>query len=153
MNERILGVDYGLRRIGLALSDHSGKMATPIETLQVPNKSDEAFRLFYEKIKEIELKFGISISKIVVGFPIDMKGKETEQTELTKKFIAILEAKLTAEIVVFDERLTSMNADRLLMEMDMNRKKRTRFKDQVSASIILQNYLDQTAFKIPPFPT
>ena len=152
MNTRILGVDYGLKRMGIALSDYSGNIATPIETLHVSAKPEEAFNIFYEKLKEIEQKYSITISKIVVGLPIDMKGKETEQTKLTKKFIDLLEAKLSIDIIAFDERLTSMNAERLLKEMDMNRKQRTRFKDQVSASIILQNYLDKSAFNIPPFP-
>ena len=141
VRKRILGVDFGHARIGLALSDESQIIASPLENLVVRNQNPaDVFAAFLAKL--IKEK-GYSIEVIVVGLPLLMSGKDSQTTADARKFVDELRAKISTPIELFDERLTSVQADRLLIEADFTRKKRASFVDRVSATLLLQGFLDK----------
>ena len=131
---RLLGVDHGDRRIGLALSDPIPIIASPLKTITVNNRQDA--------IKEIiAIVEEYSVELVVVGNPIGMSGNDTAQTKHVKKFVDDL-IKFNLNVELIDERLSSVSAKKSLRE---NSKKYTRDKglvDQTAAAIILQQYID-----------
>lgn len=120
---RILGLDYGKKRIGIAISDPEGTVAFPREVLE--NKGLESTLVHLEKLTKEE---GVGI--IIVGWPLSLDGKQTAQTEETNTFIETLQSHLNIKIEKMDERWTTAQADR------------TDGDDAVAAQIILQTYLD-----------
>lgn len=134
---RFLGIDYGDRRIGLALSDPLGIIAGPLPTYEKkPGKSEIEF--FKSLIAEKE------IQKIIIGLPINMDGTEGTRAALAREFGEKLKA-LGPEIIFKDERLSSVSANKALDEAGMNWRKRKEVVDAVAAVIILQSYLDKAA--------
>lgn len=133
---RILGIDYGLKRIGLSLSDPTKTLASPLPTIQNDNKS-------IEKILEIINKN--DVEKIVIGYPVNMDGSKSEICNVIDKFIHSLSTKVNLEIIKRDERLTSYIAQQQIIESVKSKKKRQdkSLVDQFSARIILQEYLDE----------
>jgi len=134
---RVLGVDYGHKRIGLALSDESGTIAQPLDYLDggAPAKvSLELARICAER----------KVGKIVVGVPLRLDGKASEQTERTLAFIAELRRATTIPVAQWDERLTSVQAERALLEGNVRRRERKQKIDKLAAQIMLQSYLDAT---------
>lgn len=134
---RILGVDYGHKRIGLALSDESGTIAQPLDYIDggaIAKVSVELARLCDER----------KVSKIVVGVPLRLDGKPSEQTERTLAFIAELRRATTIPVAQWDERLTSVQAERALLEGNVRRSQRKQKIDKLAAQIMLQSYLDAT---------
>lgn len=134
---RIMALDYGTVRIGIALSDLTQIIANGYENYQRTSLKNDLNHL-----KQIinENKVG----KIVVGLPLNMDGSESSQTLKTKEFIEILRNEiLNIPIEVLDERLTSMVAEKLLISADISRAKRKQVIDKMSATIILQDYLDR----------
>jgi putative Holliday junction resolvase len=134
---RILGVDYGFKRIGLALSDESGTIAQPLDYIDgggVARVSRELARLCVER----------NVGKIVVGVPVRLDGKPSEQTERTLAFIAELRRATTIPVAQWDERLTSVQAERALLEGNVRRSERKQKVDKLAAQIMLQSYLDAT---------
>jgi putative holliday junction resolvase len=138
---RILGVDYGLKRIGLALSDESKIIASPLETLTVSGNLETVIKAFLERIKIYELEV------IVIGLPLKLNRTDSQTTEHVRKFAEELQKQIAIPIELFDERLTTVQADRALMEADFSRKKRAQLIDRLSAVILLQNYLDMKGIK------
>lgn len=136
--KRILGVDYGLKRIGLAISDSSKKIALPWKTIEGAHSIERASDNLIKAINGSEY----TIDKIVIGNPLLMSGKSSDMSEVIQKFANILGQKLSIPVILWDERLSSLHADKSLKELKMNRKKRTKHLDTVSATFILQNYLD-----------
>ena len=136
MNEkrsgRILGIDYGAVRIGLAMSDEIGMLATPLETV--------ASSAALKRIQEIVAQYGIQ--KIVLGMPRNMDGTYGFKAEEVRKFATLLQTKLSIEICFWDERLTTRGVERMLIEADVSRKKRKEVIDQLAAQQILQSFLD-----------
>ncbi len=130
---KILGVDYGEAKIGLALSDERGKIAFPYKTIATGKNPYEAID------KAIQ---GYHVDKIVVGLPLHMNGKESPLSLKVREFAATLQKKLQIPVTLFDERLTSAFSEKEMLEMEMNRKKRSEKSDVTAAVIILQNYLD-----------
>ncbi|KRQ86872.1 putative Holliday junction resolvase [Caloramator mitchellensis] len=133
---RILGLDIGEKRIGIALSDPLGWTAQSLKTLERRGiKSD-----LMEIIKIINEH---NIEKIVVGLPKNMNGSLGPASEKVMRFCEKLKEKTDKEIVFEDERLTTMQAERILIDADMSRKKRKGVIDSVAATFILQSYLDR----------
>ena len=132
---RILGIDYGERRIGLAISDSLQIIATPLDVID--RKKTPQYISIIEKIV-IQRK----ISKIVVGLPITMKGSISKQTELTILFIESLKKSLEVPVYTVDERLSSKEAKRILIIKGVKTGHNKSSVDLIAAGIILQEYLD-----------
>ena len=132
---RILGIDYGDARIGLALSDESETLSSPLGTI-----SPKSMRKAIDEITAIVKEKGAGL--IVLGLPINMDGSMGERVEKTKAFGSNLERVSGIEVVYKDERLTTVSAERSLLESGVRREKRKEVIDTVSAQIILQGYLD-----------
>lgn len=139
---RILGLDYGLKRIGVSLSDESKILASSYQTLATGCRSEETIARIQTLISEIEKEKRCKISAVVVGLPLKMNGQAGWLADEVSHFIALLKSQLNSEIIAWDERLTSVQAERSLMESQMRRKKRSQVVDRVAAVIILQSYLD-----------
>ena len=132
---RVLALDVGDRRIGLAVSDPMKIIANPLETLfRKDLESDIEYLLVIIKEKEVEL--------IVSGLPVSLAAKETEQTVKTQEFIAELKKHTDLPIRFIDERLTTSLSERVLIEGGVRRENRKQVIDKVAATVILQNYLD-----------
>lgn len=132
---RILAIDYGDARIGLALSDESETLASPIGTYKSQSmRKDIDYIAALAKEKQAGL--------IVLGLPVNMDGSLGERANKTKSFGTVLERVSGIRIVYKDERLTTVSAERTLIECNMRREKRKQVIDTLSAQIILQSYLD-----------
>lgn len=133
---RLLGLDIGEKRIGIAVSDELGLTAQGLKTLE-RDGTDEDYRQLAERVKEWD------ISKFVVGLPRNMNGTYGPQSEKVKEFMQQLTALVPLEVVYWDERLTTVAAQRTLIEGDVSRKKRKQVVDKIAAVFILQGYLDR----------
>lgn len=133
---RVLALDVGLRRIGLAVSDALGITAQGLPTLQRRNKRSDLAAL-----REVVEKH--EIAEVVVGHPLHMSGKEGKQAEKVVAFADDLRAHLGIPVHLWDERLTSAQANRLLRETDMSIRRRGEVVDQMAAVLILQAWLDR----------
>jgi putative Holliday junction resolvase len=139
---RILGIDYGLSRIGLALSDENHLIAMPLMVVQASKKSEITVLTLIKTIQEINLKYQCTISEIIIGLPLMMSGKTGFLADEVKHFVQLFSQNCEIPIRTWDERLTTVQAERSLREGNLTRKKRTKLVDTVSACIILQSYLD-----------
>jgi putative Holliday junction resolvase len=134
---RIIGLDVGSKTIGVAVSDALGWTAQGVETIKRrPYRPEEDFKRIEELIAQFE------ISKIVVGLPKNMNGSIGPTGEACQAFASELESKMGLPVVLWDERLTTMAAERTLISADVSRKKRKLVIDKLAASIILQGYMD-----------
>jgi len=125
---KFLGIDPGTRYIGLAMADDEVKIAMPYKVLDIEDQN-----FLFQELEKIVVKE--KIQKIVVGYPIGMSGKPTEQTKITEKFIKDLKEFLNVPIIRVDERLSSKMADKMSFDKNKNH--------AGAASIILQDYLDK----------
>lgn len=132
---RKMCLDYGVVRIGIALSDPMGIIANGLETYI---RKDEQTDL--EHI--VQLIKDNSVDTIVIGLPINMDGTSGDRVSITKAFGEKLAGLTSAKVVYMDERLSSVSAEKLLIEADVRRDKRKQVIDKLAATIILQNYLD-----------
>ncbi|HEY5537632.1 MAG TPA: Holliday junction resolvase RuvX [Acetobacterium sp.] len=134
--ERILGIDVGDKRIGIAVTDPLQITAQGVMTYRRKTRDDdlEAFR---EIIEKYELK------KIVAGLPLNMDGTESSQTRKTQNFCQFIKKRLNVEIIYIDERLTSSWSEKILIEGNVSRKKRKEYIDTLAAQMILQSYMDR----------
>lgn len=133
---RILGIDYGDSRIGIAVSDLLGWTANGVETIQWSGDISKAIDRIIELVKQY------SAEKLVVGFPKNMNGTIGPRGEKTLEFIDMLSQKTSAEIIKWDERLTTVAANRMMHEIGMKTSKKKKVVDQIAAVYILQGYLD-----------
>lgn len=132
---RILGIDYGEKRIGLAVSDPLGFTAQGIET--IPNRGVKKVLGDLSKIcKEYE------INEIIIGLPINMNGSRGPKAEEILKLIPEIEKETGIAAKTWDERLTSRQADRLMIEEGLSRKRQKQNSDQLAAILILQGFLE-----------
>lgn len=132
---RILGVDFGDRRIGLAISDPMEIIASPysiIDRKENPN--------YILEIDKIVLEH--NVSKIVVGFPLTMKGTESQQTLKVRDFIAELKSKIDLPIEMIDERMSSITAQKILIEQGIKTGHNKGEIDKTAAAVMLQEYLE-----------
>ena len=137
---RILGIDYGDARIGLALSDASATLCGRAWTLTEWNL-DRAV----DAIADVVRTEGVE--RIVLGYPKNMNNTEGERCEKTKEFAQMLERRTGLSVVLWDERLTTVAADRHMMESGIRRENRKQYVDEIAAVFILQGYLDSLAFQ------
>jgi len=133
---RALGIDLGEARIGLAISDELGMLAHPLETVRVRETPDVISHIVAIAARD-------SVNVIVVGLPRNMDGSYGPAAEKARAFAEKLRAKTSAEIKLWDERLTSVAAQKALHEVGLNTKKSRPILDQVAAQLILQGYLDR----------
>ena len=133
---RYLGLDLGSRTCGVAVSDIMGMIARPVETIRF---DDDDYETCLEKLQKHIQEF--QIQKVVLGLPKHMNGDVGIRGEISIQFKEKLE-NLGLEVVLWDERLTTVAATRLLISADVSRKKRKKVVDQMAAVGILQNYLD-----------
>lgn len=137
---RILGVDYGDARTGIAVSDALGMMAQGVETVHSRQAEKVA-----EKVAVYAAQYQVNL--IVVGLPKNMNNSIGQRGEATLAFTELLKEKTDCEIVLWDERLSTVSAIRVLNETNTRGKKRKNVVDTVAAEIILQNYLDYQSRK------
>lgn len=135
---RILGLDYGSRTVGVALSDPLGLTAQAVETIW--RREENKLRRTLARIEELVKEYGVS--RIVLGYPKNMNNTTGERAEKTRMFRDMLEKRTGLPVVLWDERLTTVAAGRTLMEANVRRENRKEVLDQVAAIFILQGYLD-----------
>ncbi|MDR3195740.1 MAG: Holliday junction resolvase RuvX [Endomicrobium sp.] len=134
---RVMGVDYGLKRIGLAMTDLLRITASPFDTIESGSLKKNAAKL-------LEIAKANNVSVVVFGLPINMNGTEGEMAETVRKAVdEIKTLSSDVEATTIDERLTTVQAERILIEEgDVSREKRKGLKDKIAAALILQTYLD-----------
>jgi putative Holliday junction resolvase len=133
---KLIGIDYGDKRIGIAMSDQLKMFANPVTVIQ-----NKGTKKNLEAILEI-IKSN-NVNQIVIGFPLNMNGTEGERCVKTNEFIEELKTVFDGEIIKWDERLTTVSATKMLLESDMSRQKRKKVIDKIAACYILQGYLDR----------
>ncbi|OMP67598.1 Holliday junction resolvase RuvX [Domibacillus epiphyticus] len=134
---RTMGLDAGTKTVGIAISDAFGWTAQGIETIKI---DEEAGIFGMERIGELCREH--EVSKFVVGFPKNMNNTVGPRGEAAQRFAALLEETFGFPVVLWDERLSTMAAERVLLEADVSRKKRKKVIDKMAAVMILQGYLD-----------
>ncbi len=133
---RILGLDYGTVRVGVAMSDPDAIIAQPRGFIKAePQKN------FLSEIEKMCAE--MEVGKIVIGLPLHMSGEEGESAVAARKLGAAIQGKINIPIVFIDERLSTVSAEKALMEANVKGKKKKEKVDSVAAAIILQNYLDR----------
>ena len=132
---RILGLDHGERRLGFALSDPTGMLATPLRVVHVTGEGD-ALRAVVDVCRET------GAAALVIGLPRNMNGTLGPAAEKVARFIERLQGALTIPIHTWDERLSSRLVERVLIDADVSRAKRKGVIDKLAAQVILQAYLD-----------
>lgn len=135
---RIMGLDYGTKTVGIAISDALGLTAQGIETIE--RKEENKLRRTCARIEELIREY--EVEKIVLGFPKHMNNDVGERAEKSLEFKAMLERRTGLEVVMWDERLTTVAAERTLIESKVRREDRKKYIDKIAAVFILQGYLD-----------
>lgn len=136
--DRLLGLDVGTRTIGLALSDISHTIASPLKTIRRTKFTSDAQKLG-TTIEEH------AVAGLIVGLPINMDGSEGRRAQATRAFARNLSGKTDLPIVFWDERLSTVAVERTLLEADTSRKRRSEVIDKMAAAYILQGALDRLA--------
>ena len=132
---RILALDYGTRRVGVAISDELEMIATPLGYLDAQPRGK-----LLDQIAQLVAERGVGL--VVVGMPRNMDGSYGPAAEQVREFVEMLEKRLSVPVKTWDERLTTAQAEKLLLQADVSRKKRKKKVDQIAAAILLQSYLD-----------
>lgn len=140
---RYLGIDLGSKTVGLAMSDPTNTIASSYKTIFFENEDYEST---IKEIKDIVEEY--NIKKIVLGLPKNMNNTLGERAIITTQYKKLLEDNLNIEVDFYDERLTSVISNSLLIEADMSRKKRKKKVDKIAAQIILQDYLNKEKNKL-----
>lgn len=144
--KRTLGIDFGIARLGLAISDERKVIASPLITFQAEHRTEYTVKKLLEALDKLQETNNYEIDLIVVGLPLMMSGKMGVIADEVKHFVSLLSQATTIPIITWDERLTTVQAERSLRESNLTRKRRSKVVDIVSAAIILQCYLDS----LPP---
>lgn len=137
---RILAIDFGTKNIGLAVSDPLGLTAQPLAPLRRSNRRADLAHIS-------ELVEAMQVERVVVGHPLHLKGHAGTRAQQAERFAQRLRDALPVPVELFDERLTSVEANRLLDEVGASRNRRRRAADQIAAQLILQTYLDRQAVR------
>jgi putative holliday junction resolvase len=140
---RILGLDVGSRRIGIAVSDPLGITAQGLETLHRRNKRHD-----FEHLGRVIDEYGVK--EIVVGLPLRMSGAEGTQADKMQAFAEELRKRFQLPVHLWDERLTSAEANRLLRETDLSIEKRGKAVDRMAAILILQGWMENRSLSVNP---
>ncbi len=142
---RILGVDFGDRNIGLALSDPLLLTAQPLGQYKLADEAEN--REFFNRIVRRH-----EVGEIILGFPLRMDGTSGTRAQTTKDFAAWLEAAVGLPVILWDERLTTRQAIGIMQEQKVKDRARKGLEHQISATLILQSYLDQRRLKRDVLP-
>lgn len=134
---RVLGLDLGTKTLGVAVSDELGWTAQGLETISIDEENGE-FGL--NRLRGIIEEY--NVDTIVLGFPKNMNGTVGPRGEASQRFAKILEREFSLPVLLWDERLSTMAAERMLIAADVSRKKRKQVIDKMAAVVILQSYLD-----------
>lgn len=134
---RIMGLDVGSKTVGVAVSDELGWTAQGLKTLKINEEKQE---FGFAEIGQLIKEYGVDT--VVIGLPKNMNGTIGPRGEASKRFAEEIERQFHVPTVLWDERLTTMAAERVLLEADMSRKKRKQVIDKMAAVMILQGYLD-----------
>jgi len=137
----VLGIDYGARRIGLALSDATATLASPWRLVQRPPSEAATLRLMIDEINTLAAHED-GLEAVVIGWPRRLDGSPTDQTKFVEAFARAIEAHLSIPVVLQDERLSSHEAESRLAARESDWRKRKARLDAAAAAIILQDYLD-----------
>ena len=140
---RIMGLDYGTKTVGVAASDPLGITAQAVET--ITRKEENKLRKTCARIEALIAEYGVE--RIVLGFPKHMNNDIGERAEKALEFRDILARRTGLEVVMWDERLTTVSAERTLMESGVRRENRKKHIDQIAAVFILQGYLDMLSMR------
>ena len=132
---KVIGLDFGLSKVGLAISDPSGIIALPFKVLRYKNKED-----LLSELQDISKEK--DVNKFVIGYPISMNYKENEMTKIIDIFKQDME-NMNFEVILEDERLSSEYAKKIMIEQDVKVSRNKEMVDLTAASIILQTYLDR----------
>jgi len=132
----LIGIDYGTKRIGLAVGDSNTKLASPLTTIQVRGSVADHARQVLAAIGKYD------VDAFVVGLPVNMDGTEGAQVKVTRRFGDELNRLSCKPVHYWDERLSSFTADELLQPAELTRKKRKAVQDAVAAQVMLQSYLE-----------
>jgi putative holliday junction resolvase len=132
---RVLAIDHGTKRMGIALSDPTGMIALPLEFVPA-----EPFAAFLERLKQLIVEKEVEM--ILVGMPRNMDGSYGPAAAKVQEFVAVLKETIAIPVKTWDERLTSAQANRFLVQADVRRKDRKEKVDKAAAAILLQSFLD-----------
>jgi len=135
---RILALDHGTKRIGVAVSDETKTIAQPLEYILA-----EPFADFLERLKKLLVEKEVDL--ILIGLPRNMDGSYGPPAQKVEAFVAVLRSAITVPIKTWDERLTSSQANRILIQGNVRRDQRKEKVDKMAAAILLQSYLDSRA--------
>mgnify|MGYP000741186256 CR=1 FL=1 len=133
---RILGIDYGDVRVGLAISDELNITAQGLDTLVINNSTKKLINHIKNLIKEY------GITTIVFGYPKNMNGTMSDKTKKVDEIISLLKGKVDIKIVKWDERLTTVSAYKTMRELNISQKKKNTYADKLAATYILEGYLN-----------
>jgi putative holliday junction resolvase len=134
---RLIAIDFGNARIGIAISDEGKSLARPLICIPAGHHLEESARRIIAALETHH-----PIEAIVLGYPLLLNGKEGDMALQVKKLLECLKALTTIPLILWDERMTTAQVERTLKESNMNRKKRSQVIDTHAAAAILQNYLD-----------
>lgn len=140
---RIMGLDFGSKTVGVAVSDGLLLTAQGLEIIR--RKEENKLRRTLARIEELILEY--EVGEIVLGLPINMNATEGERARLTLEFREKLERRTGLPVVMWDERLTTVAADKVMMEAGIRRENRKEYVDMIAAVLILQGYLDRKSMK------
>jgi len=135
---RILGLDYGSKTVGVAVSDPLLITAQGVEIIR--RESEGKIRKTYQRIEELCKQY--EVEKIVLGNPKNMNGTEGDRVEKTREFKEAIERRTGIQVILWDERLTTVSADKIMIESNIRRENRKEYVDEIAAMLILQNYLE-----------
>jgi len=136
-SNKILGLDLGSKTLGIAISDVFAIFAQPVETYQFKTNHYKHAIEYVALLVEKE-----NVTTIVLGLPINMNNTENERSEISRRFAKKLEDATRVNVVLWDERMTTMEVERVLIDGGVRREKRKDHVDKLAATVILQNYLD-----------
>lgn len=139
---RILGLDFGSKTVGVAVCDPLGMTAQTVET--ITREHENKLRRTLARIEALAGEY--AADRIVLGYPRNMNNTIGERAAKTEEFKAMLERRLNLPVILWDERLTTVAAERVLMDSGVRRENRKRSVDQIAAAMILQGYLDSLGF-------
>ena len=143
---RIMGLDYGVMRTGVAVSDPLGWIAQGLEVIDSAGSDNATLKRIVELTQEY------AIERLVLGLPVNMNGSHGPRAEDVKRFAGHLTTATGLPVELWDERLTTVAADKMLRGADVSRAKRRRVIDKVAATLILQGYLDRHNLSKEPSP-
>ena len=141
MNGRVIGLDYGSRTVGVAVTDALGLTVQPLET--ITRKEENKLRRTLARAEEIIKELGVT--EIVVGLPLHLDGEESESSAKARAFGEMLSRRTGLPVYYQDERLTTVEADEILTETGVPKKDRKTYIDAVAASLILEDFLSRRA--------